>query len=40
MKATRRSTAMQARYEREAFDPAAFMRCLGVQADMGTFRPA
>jgi len=29
--------AMQARYEREGFDPAGFMRELGVEADMGAY---
>lgn len=31
-------TAMQARYVQEGFDPGAFMRELGVMADLGTYR--
>ena len=30
-------TAVQARYAQEGFDPAAFMRALGVRADLGSF---
>jgi len=29
--------AVQARYAEEGFDPSAFMRQLGVRADMGTY---
>lgn len=31
---------MQAKYAEEGFDPAAFIRKLGVQADMGVYRNA
>lgn len=30
-------TAVQAQYAKEGFDPAAFMRQLGVRADLGSF---
>ena len=30
-------TAVQARYAQEDFDPAAFMRALGVRADLGSY---
>jgi heme-degrading monooxygenase HmoA len=32
-------TAMQSQYAREGFDPAAFMRELGIRPDMATYRP-
>jgi heme-degrading monooxygenase HmoA len=32
--------AMQAHYAREGFDPAAFMRDLGIRPDMRAYRPA
>jgi hypothetical protein len=32
--------AVQARYAAEGFDPAAFLRRLGVRADMSSYRPA
>lgn len=32
--------AMQRHYASEGFDPAAFMKGLGVRADMGTYLPA
>ena len=31
--------AMHAHYAREGFDPAAFIRQLGVRADIGSYRP-
>jgi heme-degrading monooxygenase HmoA len=31
--------AVQARYAAEGFDPAAFLRRLGVRADMSSYRP-
>ena len=31
--------AMQAHYAREGFEPAAFIRQLGVRADIGSYRP-
>lgn len=31
--------AAQAQYSKEGFDPAAFMRQLGVRADLGSFEP-
>lgn len=33
-------TAMQQYHAREAFDPAAFMRELGIRPDLRTYRPA
>lgn len=33
-------TWMQRRYAEEGFDPAAFMRQLGVEADLGLYEPA
>ena len=37
---TAAKAAMQAKYTEEGFDPAAFIRKLGVQADMGVYRHA
>lgn len=31
---------MAAHYAREGFDPAAFIRSLGIEADMAAYRPA
>jgi hypothetical protein len=37
---TAAKAAMQAHYAREGFDPAAFMRDLGIRPDMRAYRPA
>lgn len=36
----RARAAVQARYASEGFDPPAFMRQLGVHAELGTYTPA